>query len=122
MGSCATTLQKEKKKSQQNTHESAYQHIDDEKVNINQSVTEQITMHDAKQQDVVVIESSQNKTLNEDKDIHINETLQKHQNMRNNADIEVELTVFANLYGGNDFDKCESENCISLRRLITAST
>eukprot|EP01084_Bolivina_argentea_P124431 220498_1 len=61
-------------------------------------------------------DESQNK-----KDIKMDLLLEKHQQMMNNADIEMDLTIFINSNGNNEFDKCESENCISLKRLLTAS-
>eukprot|EP01084_Bolivina_argentea_P275814 470468_1 len=63
----------------------------------------------------------QKKGKTDDKDVNIDEALKKHQEMMNNTDIEVDLTIFANINVANDFDKCESENCISLKRLVTAS-
>eukprot|EP01084_Bolivina_argentea_P124432 220500_1 len=61
------------------------------------------------------METPQNNNVNIDKHI------KKHQIMMHKAHIQVDLTTFGNIYGDNEFDKCESENCISLKRLLTAS-
>eukprot|EP01084_Bolivina_argentea_P298540 514477_1 len=37
------------------------------------------------------------------------------------ADIQVDLTIFTNT-NDNDFDKCESTNCSSLQRILTAAS
>eukprot|EP01084_Bolivina_argentea_P275813 470466_1 len=61
----------------------------------------------------IVIDPAQN---NDDKEINTNISL------NSKMDIKVDLTVFANSHAGNEFDKCESEHCASLKRLVTAST
>eukprot|EP01084_Bolivina_argentea_P294541 506820_1 len=64
----------------------------------------------------------QKKSMTDDKEVNTDEHLTKHQKMMNNAGIEVDSTIFGNIHRHNAFDKCASQNCISLKRLITAST
>eukprot|EP01084_Bolivina_argentea_P068746 125142_1 len=65
----------------------------------------------------IAIESPQNKN----NDINISKSPQKHQIMMNIANIEMDMTIFDNIHSSNDFGKCESENCNSLNRILTAS-
>eukprot|EP01084_Bolivina_argentea_P097515 175306_1 len=66
----------------------------------------------------VVIERKENKQVSDCNDININEALALHQRMMHDAHIQVDLAVFDD----NDFNKCDSENCNSLKRILTAST
>eukprot|EP01084_Bolivina_argentea_P097514 175305_1 len=54
--------------------------------------------------------------------IDINAALALHQRMMHDADIHVDLAVFVTIHDDNDFNKCDSENCNSLKRILTAST